>query len=244
MLTYQQAKELLGTARNPENGKPLQRNTRLFKRGDSYAVQLHDTDVVTIHPNNTYTLDTGGWLTLTTKDRINSYGPIGVHQVNRRWYVGRWQWKDKKAKFKSPLFQDGMVVNSKGKVKNPEFLKEEDEKKREKLKRAIKKYVNNFIKDIEINGLKDPSSGDCWDCCMKNEDGKSLGDLHETPDHLISHMRESYFVPSLLYNAIVEARYRPEVYWYMFKEKQCLDRANEMLTKYFYKRLNKLQKIF
>src|SRR5262249_27597834 len=60
----------------------LENNTRLIRCGDDYAVVLHSTAVVTIHQDGTYTLRTGGWRTVTTKDRINKYSPARVYSTN------------------------------------------------------------------------------------------------------------------------------------------------------------------
>lgn len=91
MLEYREAEALFATARVPSRGKPLENNTRLFKAEDEmgqtcYEVWLHGTPVVTIHKDGTYVLKTGGWHTLTTKDRLNKYGPGTVTQINRVWY--------------------------------------------------------------------------------------------------------------------------------------------------------------
>jgi hypothetical protein len=69
---------------------------------DTVAIRLHSTDVVKIHPNGLYTLNSGGWQTVTTKDRINQYSPRRVYQRNFEWFV--------KINDKEYPFVDGMVV--------------------------------------------------------------------------------------------------------------------------------------
>ena len=86
-MYYSEAKSLLETAKNKLNGKPIANNTRLYERGDSIAVRLHNTDVVTIHPNNTWTLRSGGWRSVTTKERINRFSPARVCSVDGEWKV-------------------------------------------------------------------------------------------------------------------------------------------------------------
>lgn len=62
--------------------RPLANNTRLIlKANGDVAVRLHNTDVVTYHPDGTATIYTGGWLTVTTKDRINAYAPVGAYST-------------------------------------------------------------------------------------------------------------------------------------------------------------------
>lgn len=79
-MTWFAAQALMASARHPRDGKPLQNNTRLHRNADgvSFDVVLHNTAIVTIHPDDTYTLRTGGWHTQTTADRIRTYGPASV----------------------------------------------------------------------------------------------------------------------------------------------------------------------
>ncbi len=49
---------------------------------DAYALQYHQTDVVTLYRDGRYEFDTGGWDTSTTVERMNESCPAG-------WYVAR-----------------------------------------------------------------------------------------------------------------------------------------------------------
>ena len=69
----------------------------------SIGIMLHSTYVVKIHPDNTYTLQTGGWQTVTTKDRINQYSPVRVYQRKHEWFV--------KINGRELPFMEGMVVS-------------------------------------------------------------------------------------------------------------------------------------
>lgn len=85
-MTFEQAAQLFASAR--KGYKPLENNTKLVKVDDNtFGVKLHATNVVLIHRDGTYTLNTGGWQTVTTKDRLNKYSPASVYQKNRLWYV-------------------------------------------------------------------------------------------------------------------------------------------------------------
>ena len=53
----------------------------------SVGIDLHGTTVVCIHPDNSATLNSGGWHTSTTKDRINQYSPVRVYQRKGEWYL-------------------------------------------------------------------------------------------------------------------------------------------------------------
>ena len=124
MLSFKDAEALYATARDKEAGKPLENNTRLYRRsswdGDSYyyAVQLHYTDVVEIYRDGRYVLNSGGWQTLTTKDRISKYG---AGQICQRAFV--WYWHPEGAWDESKLvtFESGMEVTMLRRVNQKEY---------------------------------------------------------------------------------------------------------------------------
>lgn len=85
-LTHAQAKDLIRRGRN--GSRRLGNNTYLYPVGaDDYAVRFHATNVVTIHADGTYTLNTGGWDTVTTSQRINDYGPARVSSQNGERFI-------------------------------------------------------------------------------------------------------------------------------------------------------------
>lgn len=87
MRSYQEAVEKLGT----RNRRKLENNTYLERRNETMiAVRLHRTDVVTYHADRRIVLNDGGWRTVTTKDRINTYSPVSVYQRSHVWYLSRY----------------------------------------------------------------------------------------------------------------------------------------------------------
>jgi hypothetical protein len=64
----------------------------------SVTIRLHSTDVVTIYPDDAVEVNSGGWRSSTTKDRINKYSPVKVYQKNHQWYFDD-----------GSEFQDGMI---------------------------------------------------------------------------------------------------------------------------------------
>lgn len=109
MLTYNDAANLMRRARNGR--RKLENNTYLEEREDGFAVVLHYTDVVTIHPDGTYTVNSGGWHTVTTKDRITRYSPLRLFQKRYEWFVQVGGWDNGY----TVEFFDGMTVDSNGK---------------------------------------------------------------------------------------------------------------------------------
>lgn len=67
--------------------------TSIRKRPDgTLIIRYHQTDVVTVKPDRTIILNTGGWRTATTKKRMNQAAiqyKLGykVFQKNKNWYV-------------------------------------------------------------------------------------------------------------------------------------------------------------
>ena len=58
----------------------------VYKDG-TRAIRLFKTNVITFGTDR-YTLNTGGWETNITKDRINKHIPYGyVYQERKEWYV-------------------------------------------------------------------------------------------------------------------------------------------------------------
>lgn len=88
-------------------GKTVAHKTKLFTEEDgSYIVQYHATEVFKYDAKaKTYTLNSGGWKTKTTKERINQYlAPGFISQKNFEWTVH--------FNGDSIPFEDGMVIKT------------------------------------------------------------------------------------------------------------------------------------
>tara|TARA_B100001564_G_scaffold149595_1_gene125795 strand:+ start:25 stop:327 length:303 start_codon:yes stop_codon:yes gene_type:complete len=86
-MTHAEATQLV-LGKNNRMDRKVANNTRARILPDgSVAFQLHSTDVVTIHDDDSATLRTGGWNSPTTKERINRYSPVYVKQINWEWYL-------------------------------------------------------------------------------------------------------------------------------------------------------------
>jgi hypothetical protein len=84
-----QAIQLIQGAQPNKTTRKLGNNTYGRIDGDSVAIRLHSTDVVTFTGDNKVTLNSGGWATVTTKARMNEYLPDGyrVSQSNYEWFI-------------------------------------------------------------------------------------------------------------------------------------------------------------
>ena len=85
--TYDEARATL----NGRSSRTVCNNTRLVDLGDGdIGLRLHSTTVVTFHPDGSLVLKTGGWHTVTTKDRLNrvirAHG-WSIFARDRAWYI-------------------------------------------------------------------------------------------------------------------------------------------------------------
>ncbi len=111
-----------------------------------------------------------------------------------------------------------------------------------KLKKDVNKYIKGYMQKLTNRELNKPSEGDCWYCTM----------LKEVKDnnHIKMHIKESYYVPSLILNAIDKypiSIIANSVLGYYFKcvdtdVSSLIDIANReiesSLKRYLYKELN------
>jgi hypothetical protein len=118
ITSYSEAAQFLGE----RNYRKVAHNTAVERKsGDYIAVRLHGTDVVGFHADGRIVLRSGGWETVTTKDRINQClpRPWGVTQRDFAWTLDRltnkgadeygntvWDWEP------SEPFRDGMVIHT------------------------------------------------------------------------------------------------------------------------------------
>ena len=172
--------------------KPLGNNTfKVTYPNGERAIRYHHTDIITYKVNGDIVLNSGGWLTSTTKDRMGHLNETGysIQQSNKVWYLvnrktGR-EW----------TFKDGITIHTDGTIEGNGT----DPKELLKIDKDIKKYIEGYIKALFEGKIDKPGPGDCWGCFMKDvETGRQvMGN-----DHYLSHFEEKYYVPSLLMNAI------------------------------------------
>ena len=87
MMTYAEMLALVRGKNNRSKRKIDNNTTAYIEYDDSVSVELHSTKVVVLYPNGLVKLQTGGWMTPTTKDRMNRYSPVRVTQRKGEWYV-------------------------------------------------------------------------------------------------------------------------------------------------------------
>ena len=93
MVSYQEAEALFAKRRG--NQKKVGNNTVLHRiDADTLAVRLHQTDVVLLHRDGSYTLNSGGWRTATTKERMKEWSGAWLYQEKGVWYINGQEFED------------------------------------------------------------------------------------------------------------------------------------------------------
>ena len=183
--------------------RKLANNTYLIRRDDRIAVRLYETDIIAFFERGgSMYLHSGGFRTVTTKDRMNRFqGRVRVFTERGVWYVSRGQatgWK------KVP-YTDGFKVGPRGGL-----YPKPGEPDAAKLRARIRKYAADFEAQYEAGKVRLPGGGDCWFCLLVDHAGNSWGDRES--EHLTSHLSEAYYVPAMLRNAMKEAALPPLYY--------------------------------
>ena len=175
-------KSLLSGVEKPhKTARLLCGNTLKIEYEDgSTAIRFHDTDIITRIGEKTI-LNTNGFKTNTTKERISEFSDFHIKQNDWKWYV---HGKDGKIYD----FYDGMEF------KNGIPLKEKHHKGTNRIKKLISEYGKEMKKMKE---LPPPDNGDCLVCRF------GLGGN----DHLISHIEEKYIHGSLIVTAMKDCGY-------------------------------------
>ena len=174
------------TGRNAVSRK-LANNTKLYRLNDTtIAVKLHNTDVITYHEDGRIVFDSGGWKTPTTKERMNTYSPARVCQSKGMWDIS--------IDHVLANYADGIIWDGKSWLGYGD-----DPKQVTKLVKRVKQYTDAYMLALDSGSVPVPNSGDCWGCLFKSSNGNTI---MGGSDHVLSHIDESYYVPSLLLRAI------------------------------------------
>lgn len=209
-MNYQNANEKL-TGRNKDRRK-LENNTYLERRdAETIAVRLHNTDIVMFKSDGSTTLDTGGWRTVTTKDRMNKYASVNLSQENGQWFVVR-HLEENPYWERVGLYSDGMRILPDGTLEGIEPL--DEYQKKLKLRKRVHRFAAKYMVAFAAGNVPAPGPGDCFYCAMREvKTGNPIGEVVHDKDHILSHIEENYFVPSLLMRAFETMPHSPAMGW-------------------------------
>jgi hypothetical protein len=188
MTSYNELNEYLGK----KIDRPWGNNTRVQRDGsDGINVLFHSTYIAALSPAGGLTLNSGGYRTHTTKDRLNKVlgRPWSIYQAAGVWYLRNY------ATDVEYIFQDGITINPDGSVHNAGVDTRREDRK---LLKSIKEYCREYTDALIAGAGTSPGSGDCWGCYFHSDGSDNpLG-----TDHLLQHIEEKYHVPSLLVKSI------------------------------------------
>jgi hypothetical protein len=175
----------------------------LAPNGDT-VWRLHQTDIVRRKPDGRFVLDSGGYKTVTTKDRMNRFSPFRISQAKGVWTVHH--------EGRSVPYYDGMVL--------PDALdapvKADKLGRREaKLRASIKRFVCDTLPDT-LTSVPHPGPGDCLICHFERSKIQEAitaangagavwqigaNDISGDASHIESHIKEKYMHGALIANA-------------------------------------------
>lgn len=191
-MNYRNA-DLQLTGRNKDRRK-LANNTYLERRGKDIAIRLHNTDILTYSSDGTVTVDVGNWLTVTTKHRLNEYlEGYSIQQERGTWYVSKGQER-------VGVFHNGMQIDPLGRLVGAEPLGEARENS--KLRRRVNQYSKDYVAALFNGDVPKPGAGDCFFCGLRTGNGNTMGEEFHDRSHILSHLDEKYYVPSLVARAM------------------------------------------
>ncbi len=149
-MTYSAAKALMDKARDKSLGKPLSNNTRLYydKPGDYYYVRLHSTNVVEIHADGTWVLNSGGWETPLTAGRMREYAPNSPYSGGYIVKGAGWVITQPDDPKSPPKVQKCRRCHGVGTTTSPAYLSE-----------FGKLPVVTYTDETDINWPRDPKTG-------------------------------------------------------------------------------------
>jgi hypothetical protein len=130
----------------PTSCKLIDHNTIEYvdAAGDTHT-KLHDTVILTVHKRGGFTVNTGGWNTITTRDRLNKFLPSGNQVYTEKGVIH----------LNGTPFRETITIGPRGAI-TPDWTPA----KIDRDLKAIKKYVDLY----RTQGLPpiEKSAGDPW----------------------------------------------------------------------------------
>ncbi len=194
-------------------------NTKLLRfdtvNGPLVKVVLHDTAVVTYLPTGLIKLDSGGWLTHTTMERVNDFTPadLRVWSDKGRWTVGTGLTWDPIRDTSWP-FTDGVIVQRDHTetfvpwlVLPSNFDQQREDRHNAHVKAMLPRFVRAVAGRVETSMLPVSTCAMCY----RTEPGltgelRILGDQMGDRQHLMDHLVDGVVTRQLADAAAMDAR--------------------------------------
>ena len=188
--------------------------------------RYHNTDIVTLTKTGDIILNSGGFRTMTTKEKTNNIlTHIGQRLSYRRWFIhqanGLWTVSNRQDGLHVPYF-DGLNL-SKANDLETQIEAQKAQLEQIKLRKAILEYSKLYTLESALPDGK-ATEGDCWLCC---------GIAHNEREHLLAHIKEGYVMTHLACRALEANGYSPTEYMFQVR----MDAVQRSVAKYLYKAL-------
>lgn len=159
----------------PVKSRMAGKNTLDYETTDgARVIRLHETDILTFHPNGGITINTGGFNTVTTRARVNEFLPAGKGGVFTSKGVIHYHGNEAETPFAETLH-----IGPRGAIR-PDV-------KPDKLA-ALRRKLDSFMAHVKRRGLPtaEESAGDPW--CISPNVGKETA---------LDWMESNYFTRTL-----------------------------------------------
>lgn len=207
VTSYVEADALLGS----RTSRKIANHTYVQRRDRDIAVRYHDTDVVTYHPPGVingagYALDTGTWLTESTRNRMNTFTPreVQVFTTKGRWYV-TFKLADKGGlsvpDYASAVAYADRILIYPGEIVYG-YLDDAEVAAQDRHNRQVNRLIDRWLKHLD--GRNYPGV-ECA-LCVNVSPGVLVGDKFQQVTHLIDHLTNLEY-PYGLIRAGVDARF-------------------------------------
>lgn len=181
------------------SSKKIARNTvKAIYPDNTVIIRYWNTNVITINPDSSIVLNSGGYHTKTTKTRIEENTDLSVCQEKGIWYI--WTNRSKPGARDHSMFYDGITIDKNGKITSGIKVSPD------KVINQFRKDTGKLVKMITKDNIPLPDSGDCLVCRF------DLASHKATPDHLISHVREQYLHGSLIWLCLDLSGFNPRTH--------------------------------
>ena len=71
-------------------------NMKVRECKNKYYLKLHNNIIAILHPDDTLQIDSCGWFTPTTKERLNALPNVNIYQKAFKWYLNGKEWDGSK----------------------------------------------------------------------------------------------------------------------------------------------------
>ena len=67
-------------------------NTRIYQDGNVWIMSLHGNPIAKLDNSGTLSICCGGWMSNTTKERLNGFDSVSIRQRSGVWYLNGNEW--------------------------------------------------------------------------------------------------------------------------------------------------------